>query len=107
MQWSTYLAKGVTHEKPSYAFLLLKEHPYGRAMLRELLSEGKQYTVASLRSPWLYLFDKTHKELIELQSSFLYIIVCLQDLFLPLSFLKFQQLLMRVSSAHDRHHYHK
>jgi len=40
MEWSTYLARGVTHEKPAYAFLLLKEHPYGRAMLRELLSEG-------------------------------------------------------------------
>jgi methionyl-tRNA formyltransferase len=26
--------------KPSFAFLLLKEHPYGREMLRQLLSEG-------------------------------------------------------------------
>lgn len=41
MDWSTYLTKGVTYEKPKYAFLLLKEHPYGRAMLRELLSEGR------------------------------------------------------------------
>ena len=26
--------------KPSFAFLLLKEHPYGREMLKQLLSEG-------------------------------------------------------------------
>jgi len=26
--------------KPTFAFLLLKEHPYGREMLRQLLSEG-------------------------------------------------------------------
>ncbi len=26
--------------KPSFAFLLLKEHPYGREMLRQILSEG-------------------------------------------------------------------
>ena len=26
--------------KPRFAFLLLKEHPYGREMLRQVLSEG-------------------------------------------------------------------
>ncbi len=26
--------------KPRFAYLLLKEHPYGREMLRQLLSEG-------------------------------------------------------------------
>ena len=26
--------------KPSFAFLLLKEHPYGREMLQQILSEG-------------------------------------------------------------------
>ena len=26
--------------KPSFAFLLLKEHPYGREMLSQILSEG-------------------------------------------------------------------
>ena len=26
--------------KPSFAYLLLKEHPYGREMLRQILSEG-------------------------------------------------------------------
>ncbi|MEC7410040.1 MAG: hypothetical protein VYA98_00330, partial [Candidatus Thermoplasmatota archaeon] len=26
--------------KPRFAFLLLKEHPYGREMLRQILSEG-------------------------------------------------------------------
>lgn len=26
--------------KPSFAFLLLKEHPFGREMLRQVLSEG-------------------------------------------------------------------
>jgi hypothetical protein len=26
--------------KPTFAFLLLKEHPYGREMLRQMLSEG-------------------------------------------------------------------
>ena len=26
--------------KPTFAYLLLKEHPYGREMLRQILSEG-------------------------------------------------------------------
>ena len=26
--------------KPKFAYLLLKEHPYGREMLRQILSEG-------------------------------------------------------------------
>ncbi len=26
--------------KPRFAYLLLKEHPYGREMLRQILSEG-------------------------------------------------------------------
>ena len=26
--------------KPKFAFLLIKEHPYGREMLRQILSEG-------------------------------------------------------------------
>ena len=27
-------------DKPTFAYLLLKEHPYGREMLRQILSEG-------------------------------------------------------------------
>lgn len=34
------LREAGTMAKPSFAFLLLKEHPYGREMLRQLLSEG-------------------------------------------------------------------
>ena len=26
--------------KPTFAYLLLEEHPYGREMLRQILSEG-------------------------------------------------------------------
>jgi len=31
---------GETMPKPKFAYLLLKEHPYGREMLRQILSEG-------------------------------------------------------------------
>mgnify|MGYP001166219167 CR=1 FL=1 len=31
---------GVRMAKPAFAYLLLKEHPYGREMLRQILSEG-------------------------------------------------------------------
>ena len=32
--------EGVRMAKPAFAYLLLKEHPYGREMLRQILSEG-------------------------------------------------------------------
>ena len=40
--------------KPKFAYLLLKEHPYGREMLRQILSEG---FVPSLIVPPICVFD--------------------------------------------------